>query len=1059
MCFETLEGRLLLATVNWVNAAGGAWDVGSNWSTGTVPGAGDDAVINTTSAATVTIQGSDAESVHSLTTAASDTLALNGGSLAVGANSTLTGNFNLGGGTINVASGAVLTLAGTASTWSGGAVSGSLAGSGSGTVSVGNFTVGTGGATFNFPGSMWQWNQGDTSINLNGQTLTNTGTMGIVPPPGWSATLAGPGTLANQGTINMTGSGATYFSNAAVLDNQAGGTLGFQAGSIGAGNNGGTLTNEGTITMTGTGSCSIGGIAVVNNGAISPASGALAISGGTLASTTGTFTAAQGAVLQLAGGAVVTGTFAGSGSGTVSVGNLTVGTGGATFDFPGSTLQWNQGDTSINLNGQTLTNTGTMGIVPPPGWSATLVGPGTLANQGTINMTGSAALYLNGGCVMDNQAGAALDFQSDVQINAGNGGGTLSNEGTISMTAATGTTTVSGVGLASTGAIDAASGTLSISPGSGTTTGGTFAVAAGGTLDLSGASLAGSTFSLAASGSAAISGGSLAGGNTFNVAQGAAVNLGGGGMVASGPLTGSGGGAVNITGNLAAGLGGVTLNFPGNMLQWTSGVFSLSTGNVTNLGTIALAGSNNEGVYNDGTFDNFGTIIQTGSGNLALHSDNVTATTLVIEPGASYLLESNSGISNDYGGVVALVNEGTIKKTAGSGTSQLYVNGALSNGGTIEADSGTLYLDANSITQVSSGTLAGGTWNAVSGAKLQFPASAAITADAASLTLSGAGAGITGISGLTSNSGSLTVSGGANFTTTGDLANSGSLTAGAGSTITVAGNFTQTAGGTLGDQIGGTPASGQFGKVAVAKAAALAGEFDLSLAGGFAPSSGQQYPVMTFASASGSFTNFFGLGGLFTESLSSTALRSDRPCSRGRPGDEQRDRAHDGDRRAANHRQLEGDEPEQPGGPRQLAGQRLPLAHAGHRFRFAPLGLGRAQRRAGRVGFVQREPDGRAARRRPRELLPPGRGRQPVPDGRFGPREQRRGGRDRPASARRAGAHPGHAQERRLHRRRPGPLLPGLRAGRRLARGLLGQQRLLRRDGPVPQPGRPAGGL
>ena len=134
---EQLEARLMLSTVTWNNPAGGNWDVAANWTdqsnqTHHVPGSGDDVQISTTAAATVTIQGNDVESVHSLTTAANDTLSFNGGSLSVGVSSTLNGNLSLSSGTLNVASGAVLTLAGTASTWSNGTVSGSFAGSGSG---------------------------------------------------------------------------------------------------------------------------------------------------------------------------------------------------------------------------------------------------------------------------------------------------------------------------------------------------------------------------------------------------------------------------------------------------------------------------------------------------------------------------------------------------------------------------------------------------------------------------------------------------------------------------------------------------------------------------------------------------------------------------------------------------------------------------------------------------------------------------------------------------------------------------------------------------------------
>jgi hypothetical protein len=43
---EIFEERCLLSTVNWISAPSGNWNVGRNWSTGQVPGPGDDVVIN-----------------------------------------------------------------------------------------------------------------------------------------------------------------------------------------------------------------------------------------------------------------------------------------------------------------------------------------------------------------------------------------------------------------------------------------------------------------------------------------------------------------------------------------------------------------------------------------------------------------------------------------------------------------------------------------------------------------------------------------------------------------------------------------------------------------------------------------------------------------------------------------------------------------------------------------------------------------------------------------------------------------------------------------------------
>ena len=101
---ESLESRALLSTVTWTNSAGGDWDTGSNWSTGQVPGAGDNAVINLSTAQTITLSSSKSDSVLSLTTNSSTTLKVINGSLTLGnQNSTL-------GGPVNVNSGATLSV-------------------------------------------------------------------------------------------------------------------------------------------------------------------------------------------------------------------------------------------------------------------------------------------------------------------------------------------------------------------------------------------------------------------------------------------------------------------------------------------------------------------------------------------------------------------------------------------------------------------------------------------------------------------------------------------------------------------------------------------------------------------------------------------------------------------------------------------------------------------------------------------------------------------------------------------------------------------------------------
>jgi hypothetical protein len=392
---------------------------------------------------------------------------------------------------------------------------------------------------------------------------------------------------------------------------------------------------------------------------------------------------------------------------------------------------------------------------------------------------------------------------------------------------------------------------------------------------------AGTTFNVAQGGAVSLDSGTFTGGANFDVSQGATVDLtGGGSPVYAGTLTGSGGGTVQLgSGRLYIGVGGMTLDFPGSMFQWNGGVIDGGSGNLTNLGTVNLSGQVAEDFYNDGTFDNFGTIIQTGAGNLCLGTDNIYPTTLDIEPGAFYLIESDSGISpvEDHLGTTAqptIVNEGTIRKTAGFGTSVLDIDGPVSNTGTIEVDSGALWLENASLAQVSGNTLTGGTWNAIGGATLEFPAATNIASNAANVTLSGAGAAIYGLSGLAANSGSFSLTGGASFTAAADFNNSGTLTVGVGSTLHVSGNFTQTPGATLNEQIGGTPGSGRFGRIAVAGTASLAGDIAIDLASGFTPSVGQSFVVMSFAGSSGNFIATEN-SGAFNEVLNPTDLELD----------------------------------------------------------------------------------------------------------------------------------------------------------------------------------------
>src|SRR5262249_53152660 len=106
-------------------------------------------------------------------------------------------------------------------------------------------------------------------------------------------------------------------------------------------------------------------------------------------------------------------------------------------------------------------------------------------------------------------------------------------------------------------------------------------------------------------------------------------------------------------------------------------------------------------------------------------------------------------------------------------------------------------------------------------------------------------------------------------------------TNGTAGTLTINGNYTQTAGGTLGIDIGGTT-TGQFDQLntqfyqfAPAQptgVATLDGTLNVTLTSGFTPVAGNNFPILTFASRSGDFATKTGLSPYFTPVYSANAL-------------------------------------------------------------------------------------------------------------------------------------------------------------------------------------------
>jgi RHS repeat-associated protein len=660
---------------------------------------------------------------------------------------------------------------------------------------------------------------GYLAIGAGGLTLDFPGTM--LSCSGVNFNLA-TGNLTNQGTINFVTSGSGFYDG--TLDNQ--GTIVENGATLGIGGPDGSTTST-LINELGA------SYLIESDQGISGSSVSVLDNYGTINKTAGTNTS----TLSFGSAITNTGTIEAS-SGTLDVTNTGSFSGGGTFSAAsGAAMLMGFGNLSGTLN---VSGAGSVQLFEATSTGATFnVATGTTLNltggsettlTGTYTATGGGTVAMTSGTLQIGAAGVTFNFEPGQFVWSGGylgGAATVDNTGTITLKSTM--PLGSGMVLDNTGTITATSGTDQIySGGTATLLGGTLSSSGGSVLELDD------------------------------------------NLTVGGVLTGSG--TVQL-GQIQVALGGLTLNFPGNTLQVVgNGAYGLAIGNLTNLGTMNLV-SGDMLLNNDGTFYNYGSFVQNG-GAFDLHSDNVSPTTFVNEPGATYLIEGNGGIGNASGGQTALDNYGLIRKTSGTGTSTLDINGPLTNTGTIEVDSGTMNLQVNSLAQLPSTTLTGGTWNALNGATLQFPNGSTIATNQANVTLDGAGAAITGLTALTTNTGSLTLSNGATLTTTGSLTNSGTITlagsAAAGGALNVGGNFSQGSTGTLNIDVAGTSASGLFGTLTATGTATLGGALNATATGGYSPAIGQSYQVLTFASATGEFSSV--RGSVFTQQLNATNL-------------------------------------------------------------------------------------------------------------------------------------------------------------------------------------------
>ena len=730
------------------------------------------------------------------------------------------------------------------------------------------------------------------TIYVDGTNWTNSGTLqtdggSLVLEGSWTSTTAAALTV-NAGTLELGGTWSTTSTvtvNGGTLSVAGAGTWGTLAPVVAASGatmsfDGGSLALSSPITLSGAGLFRLNG-ASLTGGTINLTNGATLVgttSGGTLSAITlngNLDLTATSSDVSITNGLTLNGTATlSNGSGTYAAllfsGTQTLGGSGSVLfnngtvlandNYPYTGMFLTSSNTSLTIGPNITVHGGEaeIGRSDSTAWtSATNV---SLVLQGTIdadsagetiyvdgtNWTNSGTLQTDGGSLVLEGSWTSTTAAA-LTVNAG----TLELGGTWSTTS---TVTVNG-------------GTLSVA---GAGTWGTLApvvAASGATMSFDGGSLAlSSPITLSGAGLFRLNGASLTGG-TINLTNGATLV----GTTSGGTLS-----AITLNGNLD--------------LTATSSDVSITNGLTLN-GTATL--SNGSGTYAALLFS--GTQTLGGSGSVLFNNGTVLAndnypytgmfltssnTSLTIGPNITvHGGEAEIGRSDSTAWTsatnVSLVLQGTID--ADSAGETIYVDGTnWTNSGTLEAQNGGVLNVVSTPSNLSSGTLTGGTWSVGANSTLSL-AGGSITANAATIILGGTGATFPTLADLAVDSmgSNLELAGGASLTTAGNLDNSGTIDLASG-TLDVAGSFSQEPTGSFDVAIGGLTPGSQFGQLNVTGEASLGGALGVSLTNGYAPVLGDSYQVMTFGSVTGAFATGTGLsigGGLgFSPTIGATSL-------------------------------------------------------------------------------------------------------------------------------------------------------------------------------------------
>lgn len=249
------------------------------------------------------------------------------------------------------------------------------------------------------------WSGGDLG---GGGILLNSGTINM---SFFSFDISGSTVLNNPGTINMVG-GAILISSDSVLNNSGTGIIDFKINGSQFGATSGDLINFGTIKTSFPNPTDQGFIAcdIINqDGIYQIDSGTLSLNNTVVNLMGAEFNILAGATLNLNSPMTVQGVLTGNVFGDLNWSNdMSVGQ-NAVFDFQGNnTINWVSGDL---IGGGTITNTT---IINRNGGGNTFIGEeSTLLNNGELNLTSGADIFIETNSTLENSMSGIIDIQTN----------------------------------------------------------------------------------------------------------------------------------------------------------------------------------------------------------------------------------------------------------------------------------------------------------------------------------------------------------------------------------------------------------------------------------------------------------------------------------------------------------------------------------------------------------------------------------------------------------------------------------------------------------------------